>query len=257
MKRCLIACILMSLSMVVINCRDLTTQIEWIPLKSEYLRNGSVAMYSVKNKIGKIELYYKNHIFREAGDCVISQEYTGQTAEYIKRLRLDGVTLNLISYDIIQNNTEADLDKTTIAELQFKMLTSKKTNQTYLITDYLENKPSYTRLYTKPFLIENDFLLTVMTGFPFEEHSHASYQVVNTMKKVNDTAGNETAYLAEVAFTVIGQEEISYKRQNIPSYKVNFPSENLQAWFSVEIPHMLIKAEFPERTIELVDWNEI
>lgn len=257
MKRSIVAWLLIGCSVFMIHCQDAETQIDSIPLKSEYLRNGSVSMYTVKDKLGKVELYYKNHIFREAGDCVISQEYTGQTTEYIKRLRLDGVTLNLISYDIIQNNTEADLDKTTIAELQFKMLTGKKNNQTYLITDYLEDKPSHTRLYTHPFLIENDFLLTLLTGFPFEEYSHASYQVVNTMKKVNDPQGTEKAYLAELSFNVTGKEEITYKRQSIPVYKVEFPSENLKAWFTVEIPHMLIKAEFPNRTLDLLDWNEI
>lgn len=230
-----------------VSCQIKTPKVDWIPLRSDYMHNGSVSMYSIKNKLGDILVYYKNHVLIEAGNYVISQEYTGQTEEFTRRLRLDGSTLNMISYEIVQDNTEVDKSKTTINQLQFVMLTGKKTNQTYFITDFQDEKPKYSRLFIGNFFIENDFLLTLLSAFPFEELSYASYNIVSTVNKKNSVS----------SFTVTGKEKILYKRKMIPTYRVNFPTEKSNAWFSQEIPHMLIKAEFPDRTIELVDWNEI
>lgn len=236
------------------SCKQAATPQDWISLQADQLHNGSVAMYSIKNKLGDVQVYYTNHILKEASNCVIVQEYTGKTEEYTKRLRLDGSTLNMISYEVAQNNKEADLSKTTIDQLQFTMLSGKKMNQTYLISDFLGDKPRYTRLLVGSFFIENDFLLTLLTAFPFEKEKQGTYKVVRTMSVMDEKEQN---HWESKTFSVTGQEEILYKRRKIPVYRVSFPAEKAIAWFSQEIPHMLIRAEFPTDTIELVDWNEI
>ena len=247
---CLVAIFLFTLY----NCKQAAPVQDWIPLQTELLHNGSVAMYSIKNKLGEVEVYYTNHILRETDNCVIVQEYTGKTKEYTKRLRLDGASLNLISYDVIQNNTEADLNSTTINSVQFTMLSGKKTHQTYLISDFLDEKPKYTRLFIGDFFIENDFLLTLLTAFPFETTKQGTYKVVRTMSVMDK---NEKTNWETKTFSITGKEEILYKRKPIPVYKVSFPAEKANAWFSQETPHMLIRAEFPTNTIELIDWNEL
>ena len=236
------------------SCKQTATVPDWVLLKSEFLRNGSVAMYSIKNKLGDVEVYYTNHILREADNCVIVQEYTGKTTEYTKRLRLDGTSLNLISYDVIQNNKEADLTSTTVNSLQFTLLSGKKTHQTYLISDFLDEKPKYTRLFIGEFFIENDFLLTLLTAFPFETTKQATYKVVRTMSVMDP---NEKTNWETKTFYISDKEEILYKRKPIPTYRVSFPAEKATAWFSQETPHMLIRAEFPTNTVELIDWNEL
>ncbi|MCE5222863.1 hypothetical protein LLG10_01560 [bacterium] len=236
------------------SCKPATPVQDWVPLQTELLHNGSVAMYSIKNKLGDVEVYYTNHILREADNCVIVQEYTGKTEEYTKRLRLDGASLNLISYDVIQNNKEADLTSTTVNSLQFTMLSGKKTHQTYLISDFLDEKPKHTRLFIGEFFIENDFFLTLLTAFPFETTKQATYKVVRTMSVMDP---EEKTNWETKAFYIAGEEEILYKRKPVPTYRVSFPAEKATAWFSQEAPHMLIRAEFPTNTIELIDWNEL
>jgi len=236
------------------SCKPALVVQDWIPLKADRLRNGSVAMYAIKNRLGEVEVYFKNHIMQEAENLLIVQEYTGKTEEYTKRLRLDGTNLNLLSYEVIQNNKEADLSKTTINQLQFTMLTGKKTNQTYLISDFLEDKPKYIRLFIGNFFIEGDFLLTQLSAFPFEEQKQGSYKVVRTMSVMDP---NEKNYWETKTFSVTDREEILYKRQSIPAYRVSFPAEKTTAWFREEAPHILLKAELTSTTVELIDWNEL
>jgi len=236
------------------SCKPASVVQDWIPLKAERLHNGSVAMYAIKNRLGEVEVYYKNHILQEAENVLVVQEYTGKTEEYTKRLRLDGTTLNLLSYEVAQDNKEADLSKTTINQVQFTMLTGKKTNQTYLISDFLEDKPKYTRVFIGNFFIESDFLLTLLSAFPFEEQKQGSYKVVRTMSVMDK---NEKNHWETKAFSITGSEEILYKKQSIPAYRVSFPAEKTTAWYSKEVPHMLLRAELTSTTIELIDWNEL
>jgi hypothetical protein len=214
------------------------------PLDSASLRNGSVSMYNIRDKSGKVIKLLQNHILVEALDAFFVQQYSAAESEEIIRVSLSPKTLHL-NHSEIASLQNPDKNKTT--QEQKILFSVDRSGGAFFLTDSSSGKVKTTKFYDSSFVMEQEVMVYLLNCFSFDSSSSAQIRFVNVRTQKE---GTET-------ILVKGKETKMYNKQSISAYKVSFSSLGGTAWYMEEEPHMLLEADLPFYTITLVDWNGI
>lgn len=211
-------------------------------LDSTSLRNGSVSLFNVKDKTGKVVKVITNNVFAETSEMYLVQEYSTIDSQEMVRVKMSPKTLNLNHSEILKMQI-SKADQT--MPKQIPEFTVERSGTTYFLTSLASGKPVNSRIFYDSLVMEQEVMVYLLNCFPFETTTFASIHYINARTQKD---GNES-------ISVEGKETKIYNKQEISVYKVRLTALGGTAWYMEESPHILVQADFPSYTISLVDWN--
>jgi hypothetical protein len=213
-------------------------------LDANSLRNGSVTMYSITDKTGKIMKLIQNYILEETSEMYFIQEYSASDSEELIRVKLAPKTLNLNLSEIV---TMQNTDKNETTPEQKVLASVERSGSNYFLSDLSKEKPKKTRFFYDSLVMEQEIMVYLLNCFPFESSSSASFHYINVRTQKEGTE----------IIRVEGKETKMFNKQEISVYKVSLSVLGGTAWYMEEKPHILVEADLPSYTIVLADWNGI
>ena len=211
-------------------------------LESTSLRNGSVTLYNIKDKTGKVIKVIKNHILEETTEMYFVQEYSATNSEELIRIKLAPKTLNLNYCEIVNaQNPTADQ----LAPQQKVVFSIERSGQTYFLTSFTLGKPITSKIFYDSLVMEQENMVYLLNSFPFETTTSASIHFINARTQKEGTE----------MIRVEGKETKMFNKQEVSVYKVSLSALGGTAWYMEEKPHTLVEADLPSYTILLTDWN--
>ena len=212
-------------------------------LESDSLRNGSVCLYHIKDKSGKIIGMVTNYIYNETPNIVFVQDHTASELEEILRIKMDPKSLQLNQTEIVKTEG-ADKE---VAEKQTVLYSTDRSRNTFYLTDYSGKKQKNTRIIVDSLVMEQETMLYLLNSFPFGSLTSSAIEYINTRTQVKGTE----------SVNVLAKESKSFNRREYSSYKVKLSVLGATAWYMEQKPHILIEANLTDFNIVLIDWNEL
>lgn len=240
-KTITIVALVFLLSLVAFGC---TSQEKPVPslLEASSLQNGSVALYSIKDKNGKVMKLIKNHVLEETSQMFFIQEYSASDSEEMIRVKLSPKTLNLDYSEVVVTKSTDGGESMPKQEASASI---ERAGSNYFLTMLRDGKKQNTRIFNDSLVMEQEVMVYLLNCFPFDKTSSASIHFMNVRSQQEGVEN----------ITVVGKETKMYNQQNINVYRVKLDSLGCTAWYMEEKPHPLVEADFPSYTIQLSDWN--
>jgi hypothetical protein len=243
MKKSNIVCLwLVFVTLFMVSCKSVDVPVSSI-LDSTSLRNGSVSLYHVKDKSGKVTKVITNYILEEMAEMYFVQQYSATDTQEMLRVKMSPKTLNLNLSEIVkvQDGTADQMPK------QTPLSSVERSGTNYFLSSTASGKPVNSRIFYDSLVMEQEIMIYMLNCFPFETATSASIHYINVRTQKEGTE----------LIQVEGKETKMYNKQEISVYKVSLTSQGGTVWYMEEKPHLLVEADFSSHTIQLVDWNGI
>lgn len=237
-------CLLIAIiTLTTIGCESNEKPVDSI-LDATSLRNGSVSMYNVKDKSGKVIKVLQNHVIEETAEMLFVQQYSTTESEEIIRVKMSPNTLNLDYSEIVTTKSE---DGGETMPKQEALSSVERSGKNYFLSSTHSGKKVNSNFFNDSLVMEQEVMIYLLNCYPFETFPSSSIHFVNVR---NQKEGTET-------IVVEGKETKTYNKADLSVYKVNLVALGGTAYYMEEKPHLLVEADFPSFTIVLVDWNGI
>jgi hypothetical protein len=243
MKKRIFLCLLILITLATTGCKSNELAVESI-LDASSLKGGSVSLYNVKDKAGKVIQVITNNVFEETAEMYFVQEYTSTDSQELVRVKMAPKTLNLNNSEIV-NVIKPGTDQ--VMPNQTVLSSVERSGQTFFLTSTTKVKPEKSKIFFDALVMEQEIMVYMLNCFPFESRDTASIHFINT----------RTLKEGDEIVRVEGKEMRTYNKQTISCYKVSLPTLGATAWYMEEKPHTLVEAIFSSKTILLADWNGI
>jgi len=224
-----------------LSCTTIERPVESI-LDSTSLQNGSVALYHIKDKNGKVIKLVKNHVVEETSHMLFVQEYSASDSEELLRVRLSPKTLNLDYSEIVSVKTQ---EGDGAIQNQEPISSVERSGSYFFLSSIQSGKKVQSRIMNDSLVMEQEIMVYLLNCFPFHSLEAASIPYINVRK--------QTQGIEKVVVDSLGT--LMHNKQNISVYKVILSDLGGTAWYMEEKPHILVGADFPSYTIQLSDWN--
>jgi len=207
-----------------------------INVNPDFLKNGSVSIYSVSESETDEISYFTNYILSQSESILIIKDLNNNIEEKIQRYKLDKKNLSILSTEIVKSNGDKQ-------DILFKG--TKKGNYFELVDS--SNKDLITkRIITgNNQYFEEDLILQLIACFPLNKDQIHNFKFVSTINQIQ----------GEESYKVIGEDIVTVMNKKFNSIKVELINSRCTAWFLEEAPHILLRAVYPDNVIEITNWN--
>ena len=237
MKKIPILLIFLSLINIISCSNNLKININ-INVNPDYLKNGSVSIYSVSDSNTDDISYFTNYILAEPERILIIKDLNNNIEEKIHRYKVDKKNLSVLNSEIVKSNgvKQDILFKGTRRGNYFELIDSSNK----------ETKTKRINIGNNQYF-EDDIILQLLSCFPLNKDLIHNFKYISTSSQAE----------GEESYKVIGVDAITVMNKKFNSIKVELVNSRCTAWFLEEAPHILLKAVYPNNVIEIINWNYI
>ena len=230
-----------------------------VSLQMENLRNGRVALYSTYDYNTEKMVDWEQHgVIRERFEEVEYRiEHVGISNQELQQCFFKDNPPSLELYEVYRIETPSEENKEIDNKKIEKQLVYKgqKKGKSFYSFNKTISPDKKKRVYVGDQCFEIETLPYILCTFPFENKKSLTLRWVKTRIPRQE----ETTDSMEGTTTIIvdGEETIAAKGKDYLAYKVSIPALNCTAWYTKDIPHILVRAEFPDRITVISEWNGI
>jgi hypothetical protein len=223
----------------IINCSNNKDNVNVnINVNPEYLKNGSVSIYSVSDSETDEITYFTNYILVQPENILIIRDLNNNDEERIQRYKIDKENLSILSSEVVKsvNNKQDNLYTGTKKGKYFELVDNTNKEQKTKRIDIGNNQ-----------YFEDDIILQLISCFPLNKDQIHNFKYVSTLDLLE----------GEESYKVIGEDTVMVMSKKFNSIKVELINSRCTAWFLEENPHILLRAVYPDNVIEIINWNYI
>ncbi|MCK5849213.1 MAG: hypothetical protein KAH01_08480 [Caldisericia bacterium] len=257
-KRALCFLVIFALLLGNLSCKN-SVDIPEISLQMENLKNGRVALYSTYDKNTEKAVNWEQHgVIREVfGEVEYRIEHVGLANQEFQQCVFKDQPPSLELFTVYRIETPAEENKEIEKEKFEKQLVYKGQKKGKSFYSYNKTVfPDKTkRVYVGDQCFEIEILPYLLCAFPFEKQTSLTIRWVKTRvpRQVDTTESMEGVG----TIIVIGEETVAAKGKDYLAYKVSIPMTNCTAWYTKDLPHILVRLECPDSIKVITEWNGI